>query len=238
MIAITSSDPTKAAPTIGSDLREIGLRRHGGAGEDAGVRRQIVAVAARRRLAVAGEIGFQQLALRGGLALQRAQLDFLFAGARRLRPSACSGRRQAASRAAARRLGLRARAPCSTFCASVRICRSRSASCERSARMRGWLSSSVVERSAMSALSCTCRSRRRWISARRQHFRQRVERGAAFQQRAHARGVGFGGAAIGADARQFGRQFRQLLRRQHRIVLADQQVRLRAEARRPWPRLP
>ena len=66
------------------DLREIGLGRHDGAREDARVDRQIVAVLARRRLAVAGQVGFQQV--RAGPFASRSsasQFDLLFAGARR-----------------------------------------------------------------------------------------------------------------------------------------------------------
>ena len=61
-------------------LREIRDVRHHGARDDAGVgggRRDAVA---RGRLAIFGEIGFEQIALRLGLALQRAQLHVLVAG--------------------------------------------------------------------------------------------------------------------------------------------------------------
>ena len=117
----------------------------------------------------------------------------------------------------------------STFCASLRICPSRSASCELSARMRGWLSSKVVDRSAMSAFSCTWRSRSRWISSDDSTSGSASSEAPLLQRGAHAVGGRFRGSPVGAHPRQFGRQLGQLLRGEHRIVLADQQVRLRAE---------
>ena len=95
--------------------------------------------------------------------------------------------------------------------------------------MRGWLSSRVVDRSAMSALSCTCRSRSRWISGEESTSGKRIERAALLQRLAHALSRRFGRGAAGAHARQFGGELRQLLRGENRIVLADQQVRLGAE---------
>ena len=61
-------------------LREIRDVRHHGARDDAGVGGSRRDAVARGRLAVFGEIGFEQVALRLGLALERAQLHVLIAG--------------------------------------------------------------------------------------------------------------------------------------------------------------
>jgi hypothetical protein len=61
-------------------LREERDVRHHGARDDAGVGGGRGDAVARGRLAVLGEIGFEQIALRLGLALERAQLHVLVAG--------------------------------------------------------------------------------------------------------------------------------------------------------------
>ena len=62
----------------------------------------------------------------------------------------------------------------------------------------------------------------------RQNFRHAVERAAVLQRLAHAVGGRLGGGAIGAHPRKLGRQFGELLGREHRIVAAHQEVGLRA----------
>ena len=65
-------------------LREIRRVRHDRARDDARIGRHRAEAVARGRLAILGEIGFEQIALRLGLALQRAQLHVLPAGRGRL----------------------------------------------------------------------------------------------------------------------------------------------------------
>ncbi len=65
-------------------LGEVGLGGRRRALEDARVDRRIVALVARGGLAVAGHVGFEQLALGRRFALQRPELDLLLAGTRRL----------------------------------------------------------------------------------------------------------------------------------------------------------
>ena len=63
----------------------IGRRvRHDGARDDAAIGRRRLNILPRRRLAIFGEIGFQEVALRLGLALQRAGLHVLAVGRGRL----------------------------------------------------------------------------------------------------------------------------------------------------------
>ena len=65
-------------------LREIGLLRIDGARDDAGIGRRRILVDARGGLAVAGEIGFEQLPLGGRFALQGIQLHRIVAGTGRI----------------------------------------------------------------------------------------------------------------------------------------------------------
>ena len=60
--------------------------------------------------------------------------------------------------------------------------------------------------------------------ARSQYIRDRVERCAALQRRAHGLGLRLGSRTVRADAGQLGRQFGELLGGQHRIVLADEEI--------------
>ena len=60
-------------------LGEIGIARDDGAGEDTRIGGQIMMVLARRRLAIAGHVGLEKLALRVGVALQRVELNLLLA---------------------------------------------------------------------------------------------------------------------------------------------------------------
>ena len=70
-----SSAATVAAAVIGDLLREVGIDRHRRARDDAGIGRQVVAVLAGDRLAIAAEIGVEKIALGARLALEGAELD-------------------------------------------------------------------------------------------------------------------------------------------------------------------
>ena len=117
-------------------LREERDVRHHRARDDARVGGRRRDAVARGRLAVFGEIGFEQIALRLGLALQRAQLHVLVAGRGGLALELVERRAQSVSSRAPATLASfsserASRSP------SERICWSRSAICARISLMRG-----------------------------------------------------------------------------------------------------
>ena len=85
-VTMKPADSAKAAKaaisTVGSFFGKVRLDRRAGARNDARFRRRGVDVVARGRLAIFGEIGFEQIALGLGLALERAQLHVLLVGLR------------------------------------------------------------------------------------------------------------------------------------------------------------
>ena len=100
--------------TIGSFLGQDGVFDTAGGRDDAGIRRGRADAVARGRLAVLGQIGLQQIALRLGIALERAQLHVLLVGRRGLPLELVETRTLSPSTLALRELGVvleRARQP-------------------------------------------------------------------------------------------------------------------------------
>ena len=210
------------------DLREIGLGRRDGAGEDARIGRQIAAVLARRCLAVARQVGFQQLALGGRLALQRAQLDLVVAGARRRRlrrvevgdqllladtarsaPASPGPSAPSAPRRGSARRGRRAASAARGCADGCRAASSKDRRCRPSAAPGARAAAGSARTTAPPAAH---RARRRSPAPR--------ARSAAVASAAPRLARTRDSSVDSSD---------KLLRGQHRIVLPDQQVRLRAE---------
>ena len=76
--------PSAAISTVGIFFGHDGVLETIAARDDARIRRRRADVVAGGRLAIFGEIGFEQIALRFRLALERAQLDVLLVRRRRL----------------------------------------------------------------------------------------------------------------------------------------------------------